>query len=557
MKAKLLLSLLSISLLAGQMYASTPPVDSTKVVLGCMNPAAKNFNPLATKDNGTCVFGTPTTPPVVYGCMNPHAKNFNPLATKDNGTCVFDTLVAKPPVIIGGGCMHPAAKNFDPKALKDDGSCIFPDSAVVKTVIFGCMDKTALNYNPYAKESNNNCIYKTLIPGCTDSLALNFNSKATVNDGSCKFQREIWGCTDKTALNYNPAATKDNGYCVFKAVVLGCTDKQAINYNPLANHDNKSCIFTNDTTYGCTDHFALNFNRFAKKDNGTCKFPTVTDSIRGCMDTLAFNFNAVATKPGKCIYQATVLSGCTSPRALNFNPKATVSDSSCVFAHTGNITHPTGKPDTTVKDSIGKVLTAFCNFDYTLHLDSATIDSVKHLLGKDVEIHWTLHQGNKKTCEKTVFTVNKDGSVLLFLSLICKSDTAKAPVKAPIYRANDLTAVSSTVGTEAVKAVTVSAYFSNKVISGLSASQASANATSIYPNPVYDRLNVSYTTDSNENLQMNVYSIDGRRLISTNVTAVSGSNLFEINANSLKTGIHYMTVSKGGALIQTLKFAKF
>ena len=324
----------------------------------------------------------------------------------------------------------------------------------------------------------------------------------------------------------------------------------------MANLDNKSCIFTNDTTYGCTDHFALNFNRFAKKDNGTCKFPTVNDSIRGCLDTLALNYNAVATKPGRCIYQATVLPGCTSKRALNFNPKATVNDSSCVFANTGNITRPTGKPNTAIRDSIGKVLTAFCNYDFSLQLDSATIDSVKLLLGKDVEIHWTLHQGNKKTTEKTVFTVDKDGSVLLFLSLICKSNVTTTAVKATMYHANDLSAVS-VVGTEAVKAVTVSAYYSNKIISGLSSAQANSNATSIYPNPVYDKLNVSYTTDSNENLQMNVYSIDGRRLISTNVTAVSGSNLFEINANLLKTGIHYMTVSKGGALIQTLKFAKF
>ena len=559
MKAKLLLTLLSVCLIAGQVFATTsmPPNDSVKVVLGCMNPAAKNFNPLANKEDGSCIFSNPTTPPVVviYGCMNPRAKNFNPLATKDNGTCVFDSAFVTPPHIVLG-CMNPKAKNFNPLAQKDDGTCVFTDPTVAGTVIYGCMDSTALNYNPYAKYGNHNCIYKAFIPGCTDSLALNYNAKATINDGSCKFERPVWGCTDKTALNYNPAATKDNGYCVFRTAIWGCTDKMAVNYNPLANRDNKSCIFTNDTTYGCTDHFALNFNRFAKKDNGTCKYPSVSDTIRGCMDTLALNYNPVATKAGKCIYKATIVPGCKSPRALNFNPKATVGDSSCVFAHTGNVTPPTGKPDTAVKDSLGKVLNAFCNFDFTQHVDSAVIDSVKHLLGNDILIRWTFHQGNKKTTEKTIFTVDKQGPVLLFLSIICKSDSTKALLGAPVYRANDLAAVS-VVGAENVKAVTVSAYLVPKVISGVVNTTADKLTLSVYPNPVYNQLNVSYTSDSNENLQLNVYSIDGRRLLSTNVTAVNGSNLFEINASSLKTGMHYMTVTKNAAVLQTIKFAKF
>mgnify|MGYP000070577433 CR=1 FL=1 len=46
--------------------------------LGCTYPAAANYNPAATKDNGSCVYS---------GCTNPQGYNYNPLATIDNGTC--------------------------------------------------------------------------------------------------------------------------------------------------------------------------------------------------------------------------------------------------------------------------------------------------------------------------------------------------------------------------------------------------------------------------------------------------------------------------------------
>ena len=45
----------------------------------------------------------------------------------------------------------------------------------------------------------------TIIFGCTDSVALNYNPLATNDDGSCEYA-EVEGCSDSTACNYNPAA---------------------------------------------------------------------------------------------------------------------------------------------------------------------------------------------------------------------------------------------------------------------------------------------------------------------------------------------------------------
>ena len=55
----------------------------------------------------------------------------------------------------------------------------------------------------------------TLIWGCTDSLALNFDTSATVNDGSCLY---YMGCMDTLALNYDSLAVQDSGSCIYPCV---------------------------------------------------------------------------------------------------------------------------------------------------------------------------------------------------------------------------------------------------------------------------------------------------------------------------------------------------
>ena len=52
-----------------------------------------------------------------YGCTDPAALNFNPLATIDDGSCVYTALIP--------GCTDPAATNYHPAATQDDGSCTY------------------------------------------------------------------------------------------------------------------------------------------------------------------------------------------------------------------------------------------------------------------------------------------------------------------------------------------------------------------------------------------------------------------------------------------------
>lgn len=52
----------------------------------------------------------------------------------------------------------------------------------------------------------------TVIYGCTDLTANNYNPKATIDDGSCEYSL-VEGCSDSTACNYDPLAS--NGFFTY------------------------------------------------------------------------------------------------------------------------------------------------------------------------------------------------------------------------------------------------------------------------------------------------------------------------------------------------------
>jgi len=71
---------------------------------------------------------------------------------------------------------------------------------------------------------------------------LKFLESVTNYDGTCA-TTVVYGCTDSDAFNYDTAANTDDGSCI--AVAYGCTDSSASNYDSAANTDDGLCITDN------------------------------------------------------------------------------------------------------------------------------------------------------------------------------------------------------------------------------------------------------------------------------------------------------------------------
>ena len=114
-----------------------------------------------------------TNPPVL-GCTDPSAENYDPLATEDDGGCIYPP----PPV---SGCTDVEADNFDPQATEDDGSCTYPDVAVP-----GCTDTTATNHDPQATEDDGSCVFEEPASNGTDDTTQNDaeNETSPTNESS-------------------------------------------------------------------------------------------------------------------------------------------------------------------------------------------------------------------------------------------------------------------------------------------------------------------------------------------------------------------------------------
>ena len=167
------------------------------IFIGCMDPTAANYTPFATVDDGSCVYG-------ITGCTNPAATNYDPNATiADNSSCVYAcTETAINGITVTGNIPTLSITGFAPSytvtwvnndtgasittedtpvgptlvngvytvTVTDGNGCTEVDILGVNTTIVeGCMDIYADNYNQAANSSNDNCTYSFAPSPCTPS----------------------------------------------------------------------------------------------------------------------------------------------------------------------------------------------------------------------------------------------------------------------------------------------------------------------------------------------------------------------------------------------------
>jgi hypothetical protein len=177
---------------------------------------------------------------------------------------------------------------------------------------------------------NSNSVSLTAdICGCTDPNSLNFDPLAVIDDGSCTYC--IDGCMDPTSLNYNSLATCDDGSCM--GCVYGCMDAAATNYNAFATCDDGSCNY--GVGCGCTDVLADNYG-YDQSGNLVGFPPPCSDGsceYGGVFCVNPPNIGSSGTTDATCLPSCNIpfIPGCTDSTANNYDPTATIDDSSCAY----------------------------------------------------------------------------------------------------------------------------------------------------------------------------------------------------------------------------------
>lgn len=231
------------------------------------------------------------------------------------------------------GCTDESAPNFNPEATWDDGSCL------------PSCDCDDAEFEPVCVWDWTTGGYVTLDNLC-QAECLGWGI-AWVGDCS---EQPLYGCMDETALNYNPNATIDSG-CLFVPecesgqieVSIEMTADTTVYYWQAFFSINNAFDpgITNVITYttdnatfgaGCLEPGCYNFWAYESTGSGlvtisaTAGDETTTFDLEAGVYSTTWGWAVGVDEP--CIVE---YGGCTDPDAENYNPAATFDDGSCVY----------------------------------------------------------------------------------------------------------------------------------------------------------------------------------------------------------------------------------
>ena len=227
---------------------------------GCTDSTALNYDPLATVDDGSCIYPPVTVSGVisdiscygqtdgsinlsVIGGASPYTYQWSNGLTNED---IYNLSVGTYSVTVTDSLNQQATASFsivEPDSLYTNYTVInasgpgVNDGAIYSFTFGGISPYTYYWLSSYVNDTTQHLI--NIPPGSYTSYILDVNGCFTFELITVGYDSTVYGCTDSTALNYDSLATVDDGSCIY--CVWGCTDPQASNYSPLATCDDGSC----------------------------------------------------------------------------------------------------------------------------------------------------------------------------------------------------------------------------------------------------------------------------------------------------------------------------
>ena len=161
---------------------------------GCTNPAASNYDPNATSDDGSCVL------PSISCDMCDNGAPISNMFNADQCPEGWIPSGSGNPCAGLTGCTDPSAQNYNASALYDDGGCTY----MAQTQTINCFTECPTPQS-----------VQLTVPTGTTCEQADYQENLVSNAPQCA---QPQGCTSPGATNYDPSASVDDGSCTFPAI---------------------------------------------------------------------------------------------------------------------------------------------------------------------------------------------------------------------------------------------------------------------------------------------------------------------------------------------------
>ncbi len=427
-----------------------------------------------------------------------------------------------------------------------DGTTIttfgFSSDACSGSVIYGCTDPAALNYNPEATADGGNCIYDDNDCGLDINVLQQtcglIQLKASLPNPP--FPLVTWTVNGESVftlpgagLAYELDGAGDYEFCA-SIIGDGCEVCETVEVTQGCDEDcgELSIEFVNedDPTSGCIAWFAPIFDGDLQDgmifwDMGAGSSPILSnDSMVGYQyapgtyeicatfsSTNCSSSHCMEVTIGDCSWPAW---GCTDPEAINYDPEATVDDGSCIYDEPNCSISFYAEPDSINEGVIYIVMEG----NYT-DADSVLWDFGDGNISSEFFPSYTYEgTGPYELCVYAVFSDEEGTCTAVFCMEI--NETLLGRMAGLTIQVVDGLSLSVTDLAERLEPYPIA----------------------LWPNPASHTLQVMVQAPSSELLQMRVFDLSGKTLVSRTEAASPGEVLIELSIGDLSPGVYLLNL---------------
>jgi len=200
----------------------------------------------------------------------------------------------------------------------------YSSDVLIGTCVTACTDELADNYDPAADISDNSLCEYSVMPGCMDPTACNFDADAGQDDGSCAYPADGFDCAGSClsgdALTLTLYDQYDDGWDYYDGSVSYLTIN-GVNYGQDYLGGGPLAITICADLLSCTDVYFTPANGWSSENSWD-----IADAA-GNILVSGGNFGGVFGECG--------VLGCMDASACNYNMDATTDDGSCSYATEG------------------------------------------------------------------------------------------------------------------------------------------------------------------------------------------------------------------------------